>query len=57
MTVGLHPSVGRRHFLASTAIGATYGTVHAVRNVSSDDVSHLATHVVEKDKPLLVPAN
>jgi quercetin dioxygenase-like cupin family protein len=31
-------------------------TVHAVRNVGTDDAAELATYVVEKDKPLLVPA-
>jgi quercetin dioxygenase-like cupin family protein len=31
-------------------------TVHAVRNVGGSDASELATYVVEKGKPLLVPA-
>jgi quercetin dioxygenase-like cupin family protein len=32
-------------------------TVHAVRNVGTGDAAELATYVVEKDKPLLVPAD
>src|SRR5215510_3580492 len=32
-------------------------TVHAVRNVGTSDASELATYFVEKDKPLLVPAD
>src|SRR5262245_28784725 len=32
-------------------------TVHAVRNVGQGDASELATYVVEKDKPLLVPVD
>src|SRR5215510_8778951 len=32
-------------------------TVHAVRNVGQGDASELATYVVEKEKPLLVPAD
>jgi quercetin dioxygenase-like cupin family protein len=31
-------------------------TVHAVRNVGSDTAAELATYVVEKGKPLIVPA-
>src|SRR5262245_45181305 len=31
-------------------------TVHAVRNVGTGDASELATYIVEKGKPLLVPA-
>jgi len=32
-------------------------TVHAVRNIGKGDASELATYVVEKNKPLLVPAD
>jgi quercetin dioxygenase-like cupin family protein len=32
-----------------------YGTVHAVTNVGFDTASELATYVVEKGKPLVVP--
>src|SRR5262245_47902559 len=32
-------------------------TVHAVRNVGTGNASELATYVVEKGKPLLVPAD
>jgi quercetin dioxygenase-like cupin family protein len=32
-----------------------YGTVHAVTNVGLDTASELATYVVEKGKPLVVP--
>ena len=33
------------------------GAVHAVRNVGGDSGSELATYVVRKGEPLLVPAN
>ena len=32
-------------------------TVHAVRNLGMSDAAELATYVVEKNKPLLVPAD
>ena len=32
-----------------------YGTVHAVTNVGFDTASELATYIVEKGKPLVVP--
>jgi quercetin dioxygenase-like cupin family protein len=32
-----------------------YGTVHSARNVGSGQASELATYVVEKGKPLVVP--
>jgi quercetin dioxygenase-like cupin family protein len=32
------------------------GAVHAVKNVGSDNAAELATYVVEKGKPLIVPA-
>ncbi len=32
------------------------GTIHAVRNVGSGNAAELATYVVEKGKPLVVPA-
>ena len=32
------------------------GTVHAVKNVGSGNAAELATYIVEKGKPLLVPA-
>lgn len=32
------------------------GTVHAVKNVGSGNGAELATYIVEKGKPLLVPA-
>jgi quercetin dioxygenase-like cupin family protein len=32
------------------------GTIHAVKNVGSGHASELATYIVEKGKPLLVPA-
>ena len=32
------------------------GTIHAVKNVGSGNAAELATYVVEKGKPLLVPA-
>jgi quercetin dioxygenase-like cupin family protein len=32
-----------------------YGTVHSVTNVGLDNASELATYVVEKGKPLVVP--
>lgn len=33
-----------------------YGVNHEVRNVGSDSAAELATYIVEKGKPLLVPA-
>ena len=33
------------------------GTVHAVKNVGSNNAAELATYIVEKGKPLLVLAN
>jgi len=33
------------------------GTIHAAKNVGSDNASELATYVVEKGKPLSTPAN
>jgi quercetin dioxygenase-like cupin family protein len=33
------------------------GTFHAVRNVGSGKGVELATYIVEKGKPLLVPGN
>jgi quercetin dioxygenase-like cupin family protein len=33
------------------------GVIHAVRNVGSGNAAELATYIVEKGKPLLVPAN
>lgn len=33
-----------------------YGTVHAVKNVGSGNAAELATYIVEKGKPLVVPA-
>ena len=32
------------------------GTIHAVKNVGSSNAAELATYIVEKGKPLLVPA-
>ena len=32
------------------------GTVHAAKNVGVDNASELATYVVEKGKPLVIPA-
>jgi quercetin dioxygenase-like cupin family protein len=32
-----------------------YGTPHAVKNVGSGNAAELATYIVEKGKPLLVP--
>jgi quercetin dioxygenase-like cupin family protein len=32
------------------------GTIHAVKNVGSGNAAELATYVVEKGKPLVVPA-
>jgi quercetin dioxygenase-like cupin family protein len=32
------------------------GTIHAVKNVGSGNAAELATYIVEKGKPLLVPA-
>ncbi len=32
------------------------GTVHAAKNVGSDNAAELATYTVEKGKPLVVPA-
>ena len=32
------------------------GTVHAVKNVGSGNAAELATYIVEKGKPLVVPA-
>ena len=34
-----------------------YGTPHSAKNVGADPASELATYVVEKGKPLLVPVN
>ena len=33
-----------------------HGAVHAATNVGTDDASELATYIVEKGKPLVVPA-
>lgn len=33
-----------------------YGAIHAVTNVGSGNAAELATYIVEKGKPLLVPA-
>ena len=33
-----------------------YGAVHAVKNVGSSNAAELATYIVEKGKPLVVPA-
>lgn len=32
-------------------------TVHSAKNVGTDNATELATYIVEKGKPLLVPAN
>jgi quercetin dioxygenase-like cupin family protein len=32
-----------------------YGTVHEVKNVGSGNAAELATYVVEKGKPLVIP--
>lgn len=41
---------------AGDVLFVPYGVVHAARNVGSDEASELATYVVEKGKPLVVPA-
>lgn len=33
------------------------GTIHAAKNVGTDNAAELATYVVEKGKPLVVPVN
>jgi quercetin dioxygenase-like cupin family protein len=33
------------------------GTIHSAKNVGSSNAAELATYVVEKGKPLVVPAN
>ena len=33
-----------------------YGTIHEVKNVGSGNAAELATYIVEKGKPLVVPA-
>jgi quercetin dioxygenase-like cupin family protein len=33
-----------------------YGTVHAVKNVGTENAAELATYIVETGKPVLVPA-
>ncbi len=33
------------------------GAIHSVRNVGEKDAAELATYIVEKGKPLLIPAN
>ncbi len=33
-----------------------YGVIHAARNVGTDNAAELATYIVEKGKPLSVPA-
>jgi len=41
---------------AGDALFVPAGTVHAARNVGNGNASELATYVVEKGKPLVVPA-
>jgi quercetin dioxygenase-like cupin family protein len=33
-----------------------YGTAHSAKNVGTDNAAELATYIVEKGKPLVVPA-
>ena len=33
------------------------GTIHAAKNVGTTNAAELATYIVEKGKPLLIPAN
>ncbi len=42
---------------AGEALFIPYGAVHSARNVGNETGIELATHVVEKDKPLLTLAN
>jgi quercetin dioxygenase-like cupin family protein len=32
------------------------GAIHAVKNIGTDNAAELATYIVEKGKPLVVPA-
>jgi quercetin dioxygenase-like cupin family protein len=41
---------------AGDVLFVPYGTIHAARNVGTGHAAELATYVVEKGKPLLVPA-
>jgi quercetin dioxygenase-like cupin family protein len=47
---------GTNVYKAGQALMVPAGVVHAVRNVGDSPAAELATYVVEKGKPLLVPA-
>jgi quercetin dioxygenase-like cupin family protein len=47
---------GTHVYQAGQALMVPAGVVHAVRNVGDGPAAELATYVVEKGKPLLVPA-
>ena len=44
-----------RTYNAGDALTVPAGAVHAVRNVGSGNAAELATYVVEKGKPILMP--
>ncbi|HEY1962373.1 MAG TPA: cupin domain-containing protein [Rhizomicrobium sp.] len=52
-TVAGHPP---RTLKTGDVLFIPYGTVHAAKNVGKGAASELATYVVEKGKPLVVPA-
>ena len=41
---------------AGEVLTIPYGTVHEVKNVGTGNAAELATYIVEKGKPLVVPA-
>jgi quercetin dioxygenase-like cupin family protein len=47
---------GTKVYKAGEALMVPAGVVHSVRNVGDTPAAELATYVVEKGKPLLVPA-
>ena len=41
---------------AGDVLFVPHGAIHAARNVGTDNAAELATYIVEKGKPLVVPA-